>query len=152
MSNTAPSRADPVVVFPLSWWCPPQDTAQPHPPQSMLEEFISPFCMQDTLNNKCWPFISKKSVNSLGISYAIWRQIYGSTLAQVMACCLTAPSHYLNQCWLIISKVGWHSFKGKFTRDTSAINHWKNFPGVNELNLVILPNLPHPSLSLVGTS
>ena len=24
----------------------------------------------------------------------------GSTLAQVMACCLTAPSHYLNQCWL----------------------------------------------------
>ena len=26
-----------------------------------------------------------------------------------MACCLTAPSHYLNQCWLIISKVLWHS-------------------------------------------
>ena len=24
----------------------------------------------------------------------------GSTLAQVMACCLTAPRHYLNQCWL----------------------------------------------------
>ena len=23
-----------------------------------------------------------------------------STLVQVMACCLTAPSHYLNQCWL----------------------------------------------------
>ena len=27
-----------------------------------------------------------------------WRQRSGSTLAQVMACCLTAPSHYLNQC------------------------------------------------------
>ena len=25
-----------------------------------------------------------------------------------MACCLTAPSHYLNQCWLIISKHIWH--------------------------------------------
>ena len=25
-----------------------------------------------------------------------------------MTCCLTAPSHYLNQCWLIISKVLWH--------------------------------------------
>ena len=24
-------------------------------------------------------------------------------LAQVMACCLMAPSHYLNQCWLIIN-------------------------------------------------
>ena len=33
MSNTAPSRADPVVVFPLGWWCPPQETSQPHPPQ-----------------------------------------------------------------------------------------------------------------------
>ena len=33
MSNTAPSRADPVVVFPLGWWCPPQETSQPHLPQ-----------------------------------------------------------------------------------------------------------------------
>ena len=44
-------------------------------------------------------------INSLGPSDAIWRHRSGSTLAQVMACCLTAPSHYLNQCWLIISKV-----------------------------------------------
>ena len=49
------------------------------------------------------------SVNSLGPSDAIWRQRSGSTLAQVMACCLMAPSHYLNQCWLIISKFQWHS-------------------------------------------
>ena len=34
----------------------------------------------------------------------------GSTLAQVMACCLTAPSHYLNQCWLIISEVQSHVY------------------------------------------
>ena len=32
MSNTALSRADPVVVFPLCRWCPPQQTSQPHPP------------------------------------------------------------------------------------------------------------------------
>ena len=32
MSNTAPSRADPVVVFPLGRRCPPQETSQPHPP------------------------------------------------------------------------------------------------------------------------
>ena len=36
MSNTAPSRADPVVVFPLSRWCPPQETSQPHPPHSII--------------------------------------------------------------------------------------------------------------------
>ena len=34
MPNTAPSRADPVVVFPLGRWCPPQETSQPHPPPS----------------------------------------------------------------------------------------------------------------------
>ena len=42
---------------------------------------------------------------SLRLSDAIRRQGTESTLAQVMACCLTAPSHYLNQCWLIITSV-----------------------------------------------
>ena len=36
---------------------------------------------------------------------SIWWHRTGSTLAQVMACCLLAPSHYLSQCWLLISKV-----------------------------------------------
>ena len=49
-----------------------------------------------------------RSINSLWSSDTIWRQRSGSTLAQVMACCLTAPSHYLNQCWLIISEVQWY--------------------------------------------
>ena len=44
-------------------------------------------------------------LNALWSSDTIWRRRSESTLAQVMACCLTAPSHYLNQCWLIISKV-----------------------------------------------
>ena len=43
--------------------------------------------------------------NSLCPIDAIWRHRSESTLAQVMACCLTAPSHYMNQCWLTISKV-----------------------------------------------
>ena len=28
-----------------------------------------------------------------------------STLAEVMACCPTAPSHYRNQCWLFVTEV-----------------------------------------------
>ena len=48
----------------------------------------------------------------------------GSTLVQVMACCLTAPSHYLNQSWHIISKVQRHSYEVNFTIYNSAINHW----------------------------
>ena len=43
-------------------------------------------------------------VNSLWPSDTIWRQRSGSTLAQVMACCLMAASHYQNQCWLFIFK------------------------------------------------
>ena len=62
-------------------------------------------------------------INSLWPSDAIWRHKSRSTLAQVMACCLTAPSHYLNQCWLIISKVQWHPSESNFTTDTSAISH-----------------------------
>ena len=48
-------------------------------------------------------------INSLWLSDAICRQRSGSTLAQVMACCLTAPSHYLNRCWLIVSEIQRHS-------------------------------------------
>ena len=47
---------------------------------------------------------------SLWPSDTIWWQRSGSTLAQAMACCLTAPSHYLSQCWLIINEVQWHSY------------------------------------------
>ena len=38
-----------------------------------------------------------------------WRLRSGSMLAQVIACCQLVPSYYLNQCWLIISGVLWHS-------------------------------------------
>ena len=56
-------------------------------------------------------------VNSLSLSDTIWPPRSGSILVQVNDCCLTAPSHYLNQCWLI-RKVHWHS-----SRDKPAINN-----------------------------
>ena len=54
-----------------------------------------------------------KVLNSLWPGDTIWQQRSGSTLAQVIACWLMAPSHYLNQCWLIISMVQWHSYEGQ---------------------------------------
>ena len=45
------------------------------------------------------------TINSLRSSDATWRQWSWTTLVQAMACCLTAPSHCLNQCWHIMSKV-----------------------------------------------
>ena len=68
------------------------------------------------------------------------------TMTQVMACCLIAPSHYLNQCWPIISKVQWHSSgcnailqeipQPPVTEISLKITYLKfcsNLPGSNEL-------------------
>ena len=44
-------------------------------------------------------------VNSLWPSAATWWHRYVSTLAQVRACCLTAPNHYLNKCWFIMRAI-----------------------------------------------
>ena len=82
---------------------------------------------------------------------AIWRHRSGSTMAQVMACWLMVPSHYLNQYWIIISEVLRHSIEGKLKSQemlkvSSIIYPWHEFenfkakittiylPGVNELN------------------
>ena len=42
------------------------------------------------------------AVSSLWPCYGIWQHRTVSILAQVRACCLTAPSHYLNQCFLVV--------------------------------------------------
>ena len=60
-------------------------------------------------------------LKSLRSTDGIWQLRPWSLLVQVMACCLTAPSHYLNQYWLIISRVLWHSPGGNFTENTSDI-------------------------------
>ena len=54
-----------------------------------------------------WPTrsLGTSDVNSFWPSDAIWQHRIESNFMQVMACCLTPPSHYLNQFWLITSKV-----------------------------------------------
>ena len=66
-------------------------------------------------------------LNSLWPSDVIRQQGTESTLAQIMACCLTAPSHYLNQCWLMISEVLWHSPDSIFKENTSDVYCWNEF-------------------------
>ena len=67
---------------------------------------LSPFRPPEPLWTFCL-LVPWERLNSLCPSDAIWRHRSRSTLAQVMACCLTAPSHYLKQCWLIISTDQW---------------------------------------------
>ena len=69
-------------------------------------------------------------VNSLWFSDATFRHKAGSTLAQVMACCRMAPSHYLSQRWLLINKVLWRLPKTKFTgsdQNTDLQNEFEKY-------------------------
>ena len=59
-------------------------------------------------------------VNTLWPNDSILWHRYVSTLVQVMACCLRHQVNYLNQCWLMITKVQWHSSEGNFIADTST--------------------------------
>ena len=76
-----------------------------------------------------WKNLSTNLVpfNSSRPSDAIWWQWSWTTLAQVMACCLTAPSHYRNQCWLIIRGVLWHSSENSFAGIAQGINSGYEF-------------------------
>ena len=93
--------------------------------------------------------LHRQDISNHGIdswpSNAIWRLRSGSILIQVMVWCPTAPSHYQNQCWLIISKAQWHSYKENCTREYLSHqalklvwnllmwNFIKNLPRANEL-------------------
>ena len=63
--------------------------------------------------------------NWLWSNGAIWLQRCASTLAEVIACCLMPPNHYLDQCWIIIIVALWHSpwcnFNRKYSRHSSSI-------------------------------
>ena len=66
----------------------------------------------------------------------------GLISSHVKACCLTAPTHYLNWCRFIIKGVLWHSPESNFTKSTYEFNPLHvsgdytfkittTFPGVN---------------------
>ena len=72
-------------------------------------------------------------------SDAIWRHRSGSALVQAMACCLTAPNHCLNHCWLLISQVLWHSPESNFTVNAQV---WL-LVYIISLRIILLKLLPH---------
>ena len=87
--------------------------------------------------------------NWLRPSDAIWRHRSGSTQAQVMACCLTAPSHYLNQCWLTsvrsngihLRAISYEIPQSPFTKIILTITYLKlnwNIPGANEVPIILI--------------
>ena len=79
----------------------------------------------------------KISFNSLGPSDAICWHWSVSTLAQEMAYCLTAPSHCLNQCWLVINGFCGICLRAIFTEIPSIYKQ--------RLKITLLQLLPHLS-------
>ena len=80
-------------------------------------------------------------VNSSWPSDAKWQHRSGSTLAQVKAHFLMAPSHYLNQCSLIISEVLWPSIEGdRVSQEIPKISILDMNLKIN--NLRLRPHLP----------
>ena len=92
-------------------------------------------------------------VNSLWPSDAIWRQGTRSTLVQVMACCLTAPSHYLTNVDLSslrssdvhLMAISFEISQPSVTKISLKIIflrfHW-NLPGASELKCIHYTRLP----------
>ena len=93
--------------------------------------------------------------NSLWPSDLIWRhRRSGSMLAQVMACCLVAPSHYLHQWWVTIinSRLITWTFKMSIPKLFLQFTHSKyepHLPRDNELNLI---NILRCDSSTTGSS
>ena len=94
-----------------------------------------------TLQQHCPVPTISEVFNSLQPSDTIWR--HGSVLkqAEVTTCYLMVPSHYLNQCWLLISEIPWNSPKNNSTVNAQTIILCNEFekllphlPRVNELN------------------
>ena len=94
-----------------------------------------------------WYFSLSRPCNSLAPSDTIWRQRSGSTLAHVMACCLTAPSRYLNQYYFFLSTLrsygnhpralSWEDLKINTNKARMRLEFLKSYPdlpGTSELN------------------
>ena len=79
------------------------------------------------VTRKMFPFDDVIMPEALWPSDGIWQHRFRSTLTQIMACCLTTPSHYLNRHWLIMNEVLWHSPDINFTGNTQYINLFNEF-------------------------
>ena len=79
-------------------------------------------CGQDAIQNSRRDPASLPALKLLSYSMEIWLYRSGPTFAKVMACCLTAPNHYLSQCWLIIKSIFRHLHESNFKRSGHGLN------------------------------
>ena len=94
---------------------------------------------EDLLWNGPGVDVKRLYFNSLWPSDVIWQHRSRSTLIQVMACCLTVPSHFLSRCVILIGEVLWHSCVSDFALFCTMnliiipLKFLSHLPGANEL-------------------
>ena len=105
--------------------------------------------LPEPLNQNLRRHMALQSHNELTqcICMATWKWV-NLDYNNIMACFLTAPSHYFTQCRVAINKVQWHSsdsdipvtfqWQSNFTRTTSDIRHWNQLENYYWLILKII--------------
>ena len=98
-------------------------------------------CLQRTTLDYNWCTIMELFfyINSSWTNDPIWHQRSWAKLVQVMACCLMAPSRYLNQCWLLTNEVLWHSPEITFTMCAQSTILYKEFEQYTFINISTIP-------------
>ena len=113
-----------IAPLETSWWL----QAKPEP--MLTHHHCESSCNSTEDNSTCSRYHYQKSIRNLHIENylkdhsvkslwpheAIWRHRSGSKLARLTARCMMPPSLCLNQCWLTISMVWWHSLEGIIIR------------------------------------
>ena len=80
------------------------------------------FCFMEKLTNRAIVNPQPRVAYKLNSLWYIWQHKSGSTLAQVMAWCLTATSHYLNHCCFIIKCVLWYvQYRKSYSGDKTIL-------------------------------
>ena len=78
-------------------------------------------CHDVIITEVCYVMLS---LLSTGLTHCglvtIWWHSTGPALVQVMVCCLTAPSHYLNLYWFMFKVMLWNSPESNFTSSARA--------------------------------
>ena len=80
---------------------------------------------------------------------AISQHRSGSTFVQVMACCLiTAPSHYLDQWWLITKGVLWY-WRKAVSHEQNLCHVFGDCTFIGDYNFFSIPQLPYHYLTRI---
>ena len=129
---------------------PPKIRTTCHKSTEMIDLFTILTAFLVNVINESHYHMETNYTNQLNLTY--WNKVMPngirswSTMVQVMACCLMAPSHYLSQYWPTINMIIWHSFQANVYLNTKiSIPSYLKF---TYLKLQVKSHLPGDNKSI----